>query len=117
MKIKSSPELYSFYCSYRDWLEAGASGDTHLRNSGLCGNCFDFFFSDDDKGEFAGEKSEELHDQFSRAGLNPNLPFNRTTYNRDWNCYADETLDSVCHLNEKRVQWVYDRIKDYEEDK
>ncbi|ELW9329501.1 hypothetical protein SIO49_002495 [Citrobacter freundii] len=102
MTTSTENMLHKFYVSYAAWLDGGAIGGDFVRNSGLCGNLFDYC-----EGHLRISPSNylfEIHRQFARAGLDRNLPFNFSArdYDREKNAHA-------CHLNPARIAWVRDR--------
>ena len=95
----SSPLLYNFYCSWIKWAQEG--GDEFLTHWGLCNAVVSYC-----NGSHRG--FDEMQEQFSAAGLNDEYPFGEWEYD-----YALE-LDTM-HLDENRLKWVEDRIRDYKE--
>ena len=98
--------LVSFYRAYWVWLEDGApekneNPHNFERGYGLCSNLFIYFTTKDgDVDRDAYTAKREMRHQFSKAGLDDNTPFN------PGGDYFSESFDCLCHLNEKRIEWV-----------
>lgn len=73
---------------------------------GLCSNLFNYACLMDYN---YGKLSTEMREQFKDAGLDDFLPFNNETP------YWWESDNGVTDKNVHRVQWVFDRVKEYEE--
>ena len=105
-KIKvSSPSLFRFYSAYLRWLDDGAPeglARPFKRNWGLC-YCLERYRTSSES------DLHEMGDQFVWAGLNRNYPFGGELQ-------FDLDLDQdAMHVNKLRVQWVRNRVKDFEE--
>lgn len=111
MTVKvSSDALYGYYCEWlRQAEEAVASGDRDALVTSL-GLCYSTVITDcfpDAKQHH--DIREELSLQFQQADLDCITPFNATLVDLQM-----ESRNRQSHLNERRLQWVRDRIKDYE---
>lgn len=111
----SSYVLLAFYKWY--------NGDRNLvkrdptNSCGLCGNLMQFVESLNDDIELSGGLfcdydvlRYEMGEQFVNAGLSIAFPFHGNSER-----YFEEVEDKTCHLNDKRVKWVQDRIAEMEE--
>jgi hypothetical protein len=98
---KQSDKLTEFYKVYLVWLQSGAPEyeGTFRRGTGLCYAIEQYCLSDY---ELANRLLEEMKDQFKRAGLHVNFPFN----NGNSELYFKETTAFCVHRNMKRYTWV-----------
>lgn len=86
-----SEKLKTFYRVYAAWLDAGAPEDCPFsRVYGLCSNLCSWI-------GFEVGLYEEMDNQFRKAGLDTNYPFD--THEEYIVCYN-------MHLNPARVAWV-----------
>lgn len=97
--------LKSFYQAYWAWLEAGAPDDNEYnftRGFGLCSNLNNYYSENDGYAADGrlGDTKQEMKDQFTKVGLNRDMPFNP---NGD---YFEESWYNGCHLNVRRIAWV-----------
>lgn len=102
----SSLRLMKFY---KDWLAGEVEGHT---TSGLC-ICLIKYVEGTYPDELLPRLQQEMRSQFISAGLDYNFPFNEGGYEE----YTFEHRACICHKNKHRIQWVLDRIQDYEGEK
>lgn len=96
--------LLNFYKAYNQWIGSDApEGEPFSRKRGLCWNLI-YIYGDDFDNLY-----EEMYSQFENAGLDVVTPFDNSNY-----AYMKSSKNSACHLNEKRVQWVKDKLKEGE---
>lgn len=105
----SSPELLQFYKAWDAWadeaVETGQAPDHMSFDTwqGLCGCLDDYAVF---HGMSARQLGMELAKQFVDAGLDPNYPFGAFAY-------GDAEYYCTMHKDEKRLNWVRTRIKEY----
>lgn len=106
MKIKSSRNLYLFY---QDMASAIQDEDSYWDldcNVGLCANLSDYA-TENEASMDHDSLLIEMHNQFTAAGLDRELPFNA-----DVAAYLRESFAHACFKNDQRIQWVFDRLAD-----
>ena len=106
---KQSEELTEFYYAYAEWIDKGApKSNLFSCQDGLCAAIF--YYYDGDFGLYQPVRSE-MRQQFYRAKLDTNYPFNHEgcslTAKR---AFDSEMRDQACHLNPKRTKWVRDHL-------
>lgn len=95
--------LLGFYKAYSDWIDAGApQGKPFSRKVGLCSNLLNMY---GDNGIILREMGVEFEDENLEAA---------TPFDQDYEEYIKTCDNSACHLNEKRVQWVKNKLKEGE---
>lgn len=94
--------LLNFYKAYNQWLSSGAPEDKPFsRKRGLCWNLVYGY------AEEGSNLLEEMIDQFEKAGLNTEYPFDL-----DMDMYTSSSKVAIIHKNPKRVKWVKDKLKE-----
>lgn len=102
--------LKQFYRDYRDWLLADAPVKNKFdftRSSGLCANLHSYVCLHGIMRDLSF--MVEMEQQFADAGLRDLIPFNRTKEGDV--SYRNESEESTCHLNKKRIAWVEEHAK------
>jgi len=101
-----SENLKLFYWDYALWLKNGAlPHPSFSRFNGLCSSLLMWCI----KHNIDSILLEEMEDQFRKAGLDMDIPFNRPKEGD--RSYIDETSSNEAHLNEKRRKWVFDHAE------
>ncbi|QOE32066.1 hypothetical protein CPT_Palo_007 [Rhizobium phage Palo] len=104
MKPHDQSELLTmFYNQYSLWILNGAPESITVpfsRKQGLCDNLY-FFIREQEMHLRDFSACKEMTRQFELAGLNYNLPFNRSLDD----LFA-EGKRMECHLNRQRTQWA-----------
>ena len=105
MNIKK--EVYNFLNAWLEWNLAGATDDTFKKYYGLCDNLTVYAMSNH-CGSGYPRKSRELRrclaDMLAEDNLDEVFPF------CDMDTYGDEVRERLCHKNERRVEWVIQRV-------
>lgn len=98
--------LKQFYRDYLEWVNSGAITNVEhnkhafTRHCGLCVSLISWCYMRDLSSLDLQMLKHEMKKQFIDASLNPAYPFGGV------NLYKSETLSGMCHLNEKRINWV-----------
>lgn len=100
----SSDDLHQFYKDWLSWAEnGGVDNDIFGSAWGLCANLDDYAVTNS---LYRRQISMEMEKQFVDAGLDPNYPFGEFAY-------GDAEYHCTMHKDEKRLNWVRTRIKEY----
>lgn len=99
----SSEDLHQFYKDWLAWAENGGEYGLFGNSWGLCGCLDDYAVF---HGMMKRQLGMELAKQFVDAGLDPNYPFGEFAY-------GDAEYYCTMHKDEKRLNWVRTRIKEY----
>lgn len=115
-----SPKLRAFLTAYLNWWgrgapDAGAFDDVSAfsRGIGLCDNLRRYMFYGEKNS--SNSVARELSEMFVADGLNPYYPFNAISNTRGATesagfLYSQEALERKCHLNERRINWVKEKL-------
>lgn len=104
--------LFAFYKAYSKWVDNRApewNEYEFTRDYGLCSCLAAFVRNSYGWDTFTTPIQNYQSALFKKAGLDKCNPFNHEGY-----IYSYEAIGRVMHLNPRRIQWVRNYIKDYE---
>lgn len=105
--MNTQKELYQFLNEWLGWKLAGATDDKFKRYYGLCDNLALYVVANHSgEGYLARSRilRHGLEEMFIDDNLDEVFPFN------DIDTYGDEVRERLCHRNDRRVEWVLERV-------
>lgn len=106
-RVKSSPDLATFYADWLSWVDSGAipwmSRYNFSREHGLCSSLVNWCSSKEKEVDWL---LHEMSEQFKDMWLNSQFPFGKEDF-------LDRVIPSRMHDDPKRLEWVQRRLEDY----